>query len=60
MGLFGRGGKTSSASGTCTHPPMSQVWLREDKADKYKTTATKCNLCGKRLPSPVHKDNKAG
>ena len=55
MGLTG--GKSSS---TCAHPHMSRVWLREDKADKYKTTGSRCNLCGKTLPPPIHKDNKVG
>ena len=53
MGLFG-----SKAKAACTHPAASQIWQREDKTDRYKTTGVKCAICGKRFPPPAPGDNR--
>ena len=37
---------------------MEQVWLREDKNDRKKTTAVKCLKCGAKFPPPQAKDNR--
>ena len=48
----------SKGKEACTHPAASQVWLRGDKADRYKTTGVRCDICGQKFPPPAPKDNR--